>query len=194
MRHRPFLSGRPSSPRAGSAWRGRTAWGLGLAVAFTSASSVAAAQGSTVTTRELDGTAVLRSPAEVAIARDLTLGAPLRLTDYYPFGHLAVPGRAPSGLRLSGGLYGPQRPFTLFESQVDASPSQAYLGLGYSRAWSRSTLGSGFSINADLGVTSPSANNGARLRGLLNGSQGLDDTMRDLRWSPVMAVNVKYSF
>jgi hypothetical protein len=149
----------------------------------------AGAQADGLVQRDTEGPVALRSPTEVAIARDTVAATPLRLGDYFLFGRVGPDGAAPSGVRLSSGLFGPQRPFTLFDAQLDTPPTQPYLGLGYSRAWLKSQL----SLSADLGMTSPGGGS-ARLRGVLGGSQTLDDAMRDLRWSPVMAVNVKYAF
>ena len=65
-----------------------------------------------------------------------------------------------------------------------------YLGLGYSHLWLNNTL----SLNADLGLASQSPWSNARLHGLPNGTPSLDDVTRDLRWAPVMSVNLSYSF
>jgi hypothetical protein len=139
--------------------------------------------------RDTEGPSALRSPTETAIARDAATPTPLRLGDYFLFGRVGPEGTSPSGLRFSSGLFGPQRPFTLFESPLDTPPAQPYLGLGYSRAWMKSQL----SVNADVGMTSPGGGS-MRLRSVMGGNQTLDEAVRDLRWSPVMAVNVKYAF
>lgn len=152
--------------------------------------AVCAAQSEGLVQRPTEGPMAFRSATEAAIARDGLAVAPLRLGDIFLFSHAGADGLAPSGLRFSSGLFGPQRPFTLFESAFDPSPSQPYLGLGYSRAWPKSQV----SLEADLGLTSSSGGNGARLRNLLTGGQNVDDAFRDFRWSPVMAVAVKYAF
>lgn len=155
------------------------------------AAGAASAQGEGLVQRETEGPAALRSLTEAAIARESAAAAPLRLGDFFLFDHGRTPGESPTGLRLSSGLFGPQKPFTLFDAQVADPPSQPYLGLGYSRG---NGPRSPWSLSADVGFTSPSGNNGQRLRGVLTGTQGLEDAMRDLRWSPVMAVNVRYAF
>ena len=78
----------------------------------------------------------------------------------------------------------------LFESQPDTAQNLPYLGVGYSHLWFNSQL----SLNADFGLASQNASAVGHARGLLNGSQSLDDVTRELRWAPVMAVNVSYSF
>jgi hypothetical protein len=94
------------------------------------------------------------------------------------------------GFRASTGVAGFGQPMSLFESQPDASQNAPYLGLGYSHLWFHSQL----SLNADFGLASQNPSAAGHLRGLLNGSQSLDDVTRELRWAPVMAVNVSYSF
>jgi hypothetical protein len=63
--------------------------------------------------------------------------------------------------------------------------SLPYIGLGYSHLWFNSQL----SLNADFGLTSPN-----HARGLFSNASGLDDVTSQLRWAPLMAVNVRYSF
>lgn len=94
------------------------------------------------------------------------------------------------GFRASTGIVGLGQPMSLFESQPDASQNLPYLGVGYSHLWFNSQL----SLNADFGLASQNASAVGHARGLLNGSQSLDDVTRELRWAPVMAVNVSYSF
>jgi hypothetical protein len=204
MRPSRFPSGRPSwvlschpgeqpadAPQGTGTIRGRHGVVLALALGASFATSVAFAQAEGTAQRETEGPAALRTPTEQAIFRDSNPATPLRLGDFFLFDRGRPEGMAPSGLRLSTGLFGPSKPMTLFDSpQLDAAASQAYLGLGYTRAWMKSQL----SLSADVGMTSPTTNTMSRLRGVMTGSQNLDDAMRDLRWSPVMAVNVNYAF
>jgi len=60
-----------------------------------------------------------------------------------------------------------------------------YIGLGYSHLWLKSQL----SLNADFGLASQ-----VHGHGLLTSASSLDDVASQLRWAPVMAVNVRYSF
>ncbi|MET0383288.1 MAG: hypothetical protein ABW032_07695, partial [Burkholderiaceae bacterium] len=70
------------------------------------------------------------------------------------------------------------------------APSMPYIGLGYSHLWVNSQL----ILNADFGLASQNPAGAGRVRGLFNRTQSLDDVTGDLRWAPVMAVNVRYSF
>ncbi len=165
---------------------GRTSWVLFVLATALAAGAQAQAPSPD---RDADGPAASRSPTETAILRDAAPVAPLRLGNFYLFDRGPV-GAPPSGLRLSSGLFGPSRPVTLFESAIYAPPSQAYLGLGYSQQLLKSQL----SLSADMGMTSPGGMSGAHVRGMFTGTQSLDDAVRELRWSPVMAVNVMYAF
>jgi hypothetical protein len=196
MRPRPFSSGR-SSPVLSLQSRQRTpartgAWRIALAVVGTAVATSAFAQAEGTAQLQTTGPAALRTPTEQAIVRDSSPAAPLRLGDFFLFDRNRPEGMAPSGLRFSTGLFGPQKPMTLFDSPIlEAPASQAYLGLGYTRAWMKSQL----SLSADVGMTSPATSGTMnRLRNVMTGGQNLDDAMRDLRWSPVMAVNVNYAF
>ena len=94
------------------------------------------------------------------------------------------------GFRASTGIVGFGQPMTLFEAQPESSQNQPYLGVGYSHLWFNSQL----SLNADFGLASQNTSAAGHARSFLNGTQSLDDVTRDLRWAPVMAVNVSYSF
>jgi hypothetical protein len=74
--------------------------------------------------------------------------------------------------------------------QAVDSPTLPYLGVGYTGLSPRG----GWSFNADLGLVSLSPGNAVKLGRFLGGGQGLDDTVRDMRWSPVMQLGVSYSF
>ena len=74
------------------------------------------------------------------------------------------------------------------DSSVDA-PTLPYVGIGYTGLSPRG----GWSFNADLGVVSLSPGNAVRGR-FIGGGQSLDDTVRDMRWSPVVQLGVSYSF
>jgi hypothetical protein len=94
------------------------------------------------------------------------------------------------GFRASTGMAGLTPQLSLFDNQPDASQNLPYLGIGYSHLWLNNTL----SLNADMGLASQNPWAVSHLRGLPNGSQSLDDVTRDVRWAPVMAVNLSYSF
>lgn len=67
--------------------------------------------------------------------------------------------------------------------------TQPYLGLGYT-GWSSK---GGWGLSADIGLmgTSRSA---ARFGKPVSGSSSLDDTVRDLRFAPLLQLGVSYSF
>jgi len=89
------------------------------------------------------------------------------------------------GFRASTGLVGLAQPLSLYESRPDPLQSLPYIGLGYSHLWFNSQL----SLNADFGLASQ-----AHGHGLLTSPSSLDEVTNQLRWAPVMAVNVRYSF
>jgi len=89
------------------------------------------------------------------------------------------------GFRASTGIVGLSQPLSLYEARPDALQSLPYIGLGYSHLWFNSQL----RVNADFGLSSP--NHG---HGLLSSPNSLDDVTNQLRWAPVMAVNVRYAF
>ena len=89
------------------------------------------------------------------------------------------------GFRASTGVVSLAQPLSLYETRPDPLQSLPYIGLGYSHLWFKSQL----SLNADFGLASQTHG-----RGLLASSSSLDDVTSQLRWAPVMAVNVRYSF
>ena len=89
------------------------------------------------------------------------------------------------GFRASTGVVGLAQPMSLYDTRPDPLQSLPYIGLGYSHLYFHSAL----SLNADFGLASQ--NHG---HGLFNSASSLDDVTSQLRWAPVMAVNVRYSF
>jgi len=65
-----------------------------------------------------------------------------------------------------------------------------YIGIGYSNLSAKS----GWHFSADLGVVSQSPGNVVRFGRVFNGSQSLDDVVRDMRLAPVVQLGVSYSF
>jgi hypothetical protein len=102
-----------------------------------------------------------------------------------------LPG-APSGSAFSASrrVFG-QSPTTLpgDAAGID-TPTLPYVGVGYTGLSPRG----GWSFSADLGVFSLSPSSAVKLGRVLGGSQSLDDTLRDMRWSPVLQLGVSYSF
>jgi hypothetical protein len=137
----------------------------------------------------------LRAPIE-ALSRPHMPTTSIRLVgDYYFFDPARSEfgpglGSFVGGFRASTGIAGFGQPMSLFDAQPEAAQNLPYLGLGYSRLWFKSQL----SLNADFGLASQNASAAGHLRNVLTGSQSLDDVTRELRWAPVMAVNVSYSF
>jgi len=124
-----------------------------------------------------------------------TPGSPHLFNDYYFYdtahGTLGpMLGGLLGGLRARGGVAGQPAPLSLFDNLPESSQNLPYLGLGYSHLWLNNTL----SLNADLGLASQSPWTSARLHGQASGTPTLDDVTRDLRWAPVMSVNLSYSF
>jgi len=137
--------------------------------------------------------------AGLSLARSHPNAASLHLfSDYYFYDPSAHPdgslgplvGSVIGGFRASTGVAGISSGPSLFDNQPDPAQSLPYLGIGYSHLWLNSTL----SVNADLGLASQNPWAMNHLRGQPVGTQSLDDVTRDLRWSPVMAVNLSYSF
>ncbi len=72
-------------------------------------------------------------------------------------------------------------------SSLDATP---YLGVGYSSG----SVAAGWGFSADIGVVARHASPGAKFGRVLNGSQPVDDLLREMRLSPLLNVGVSYSF
>ena len=137
-----------------------------------------------------------RPGEEFALSHPHTPGTSIRLFgDYYffdPANSRLGPtlGSLLGGFRASTGVAGLGQPASLWDAQPDPSQNLPYLGLGYSHFWLTGQL----RFNADFGLASQNVGAAGRVRGLFNGTTSLDDVTRDLRWAPVMAVNVSYSF
>lgn len=127
------------------------------------------------------------------------MGAQL-LGDYYLIGQ-------GSGLRLSGGLMvGPlsllgsgalptsQGTLGIGQRRVlggtldEATLSQPYLGLGFSR------YGHAWGFSADLGVAVSGDARGLRLGSTSAFAQSLDESVRRLQWTPMLQMGVSYRF
>lgn len=103
------------------------------------------------------------------------------------------------GLRATSGLLlGPRAslwssPATVdrrtADSNTDGAGPLPYLGVGYTGLSDKG----GWGVSADLGLMA-SPRSGVRLGKVFNGSQSLDDTLRDMRFAPLVQVGVSYSF
>jgi hypothetical protein len=77
----------------------------------------------------------------------------------------------------------------------DANRIVPYLGAGYSTHLTTQASGYGaWRFNADLGVISLNSGNIGRLGRVLQGDQGADELLRDLRLRPVVKIRVDYAF
>jgi hypothetical protein len=130
--------------------------------------------------------------------------------DYYvsrPFFGNSGGMRLTSGLLtgLRGAVFGPGQatapgPFgfsTVSRGHAGSTPADAngdgtqtmpYVGIGYSG----SSLRGGWGFSADLGVAAQNGGNQRLMRSLM--TQSLDDTLRELRFTPVLQLGVSYRF
>jgi hypothetical protein len=142
-----------------------------------------------------DNSITAHSPSEYALAHTRAPANSVRLFgDYYLFDPAQstlgpTMGSLIGGFRVSTGVVGFSQTLSLFDTPPESAASSPYIGLGYSHLWFNSQL----TFNADFGLASQGAGAG-RARGLFNGAPSFDDVAGDLRWAPVMAVNVHYSF
>ncbi len=149
------------------------------------------AQAQGATPRSQEGAYPQHTAAEYALTNNRGATNGLRVFgDYYFFdsapGNLGPTLRSlVGGLRASTGVVGLSQPLSLYETRPDPLQSLPYIGLGYSHLWFNSQL----SLNADFGLASQTHGHG-----LFNSPSSLDEANTQLHWSPVMAVNVRYSF
>ncbi len=147
------------------------------------------AQGSVL--RAQEGAYPQHTAAEYALTSNRSTNGSLRVFgDYYFFDNNQsnmgpTMGPLVGGLRASTGLVGLSQPLSLYDARPDPLQSLPYIGLGYSHLWFNSQL----SLNADFGLASQT-----RGHGLFNSPSGLDEMNNQLHWSPIMAVNLRYSF
>jgi hypothetical protein len=141
--------------------------------------------------RAYESPASTRTGTEYALTNSrLPIGSIRLLGDYY-FVDPGQTGLGPAasslvgGFRASTGVVSLAQPLSLYDTRPDALQSLPYIGLGYSHLWFKSQL----SLNADFGLASQ-----IHGHGLLTSPSSLDDVTSQLRWAPVMAVNVRYSF
>jgi hypothetical protein len=74
------------------------------------------------------------------------------------------------------------------DANGDGSQTLPYVGIGYSG----SSLRGGWGFSADLGVAAQNGGDQRLMRSLM--SQSLDDTLRELRFTPVLQLGVSYRF
>ena len=160
------------------------------ALAFLAGSAMSA-QAEGLTLRPQESSYPTRSVAEYALTNYHATTSSIRLFGDYYFFDPAHSNMGPTlgslvgGFRASTGVVGLAQPMSLYQARPDPLQSLPYIGLGYSHLYFHSQL----SLNADFGLASQ--NHG---HGLFNSASSLDDVTSQLRWAPVMAVNVRYSF
>jgi len=161
-------------------------------VAASLATSMIGAQAEGLTLRLQESSYGSNSSAEYALTNYRAPANSIRLFGDYYFFDPAQSNGGPmtsslmGGFRASTGVVGLAQPMSLYETRPDPLQNLPYIGLGYSHLYLNSQL----SLNADFGLASQS-NHG---RGLFGSTSALDDVTNQLRWAPVMAVNVRYSF
>jgi hypothetical protein len=131
------------------------------------------------------GPLALMPPAESGVSRQVRAGAVLG--DYVfaapRFGQF----RATSGLML-GSTAGASA--WLPWSSGGESASRPYLGLGYSgSAWLP-----GLSLVADVGLVSENFSALGQWARAAAGSQSFDQTLREMRWTPVLQIGLRWAF
>jgi hypothetical protein len=113
---------------------------------------------------------------------------------------LIVGSRSASGSALSAGLQ-PRSSFStdrrLFGASAATLPIEAidsttlpYVGIGYSGL----SLRGGWSVSADLGLVALAPGQAVKLGRVFNGTQALDEMLRELRLSPVLQLGISYAF
>lgn len=113
------------------------------------------------------------------------------LGDYY-FSRIRLgASNVSGGFRATSGLLLNQRPprptFSGLESAGEPWLAAPYLGVG----WTGVSVRGGWGLTADIGLAGRSAGSpGLRV----NGTQGLDDLLRELRLTPMLHLGVSYAF
>ena len=145
------------------------------------------AQAQGLTQRTPDSTYGGHLSAEYALTNFRATSNSIRLIGDYYFFDTSAGSNGPllGGFRASTGIVGLAQPLSLYDTRPDPLQNLPYVGLGYSHLYFNSQL----SLNADFGLASQ--NHG---HGLFNSASSLDDVTSQLRWAPIMAVNVRYSF
>jgi hypothetical protein len=152
---------------------------------------MAGAQAEGLMLRSQESTYGNRTTAEYALTNFRAPVNAIRLFGDYYFFDPAQSNLGPAlgslmgGFRASTGIVRLGQPLSLYETRPDSLQTLPYVGLGYSHLWLKSQL----SLNADFGLAEQT-----RARSLFNSPSSLDDVTNQLRWAPVMAVNVRYSF
>ena len=104
-------------------------------------------------------------------------------------------GQATSGLDLSlDGIDVSALPTSGTTTNDELSRTSAYIGAGYSTRLNHAKAYGAWHFNADLGLISLNSGNIGRFTRVLQGEQGVDELLRELRLRPVLKVSVDYAF
>ena len=87
-----------------------------------------------------------------------------------------------------------QPPSVGLKAQSNRAPADYFLGAGYTARLAPTTGLSSWRFNADLGVISLNSQNIGRLQRVLQGEQGVEELLRELRLRPLLKVSVNYAF
>jgi len=120
----------------------------------------------------------------------LTLGG-LRATSGIMFGQRSALWGMPTGHMSGSGI---DRRHTGYDGSDYDRATTPYVGLGYSGTGGRQGKTGNWGFSADLGLMSLSPGNIGRFGRVVNGSQNLDDVVRDLRLSPMVQFSFTYAF
>ena len=106
----------------------------------------------------------------------------------------------PMSLTLGGGSLSTQSGLTLNRQSfnllslsgdvADYNTTMPYIGIGYTGQSTRGTWG----FNADFGLVGIGAKGGLRLGSSASQAQGLDETLREMRFKPVIQMGLSYAF
>lgn len=156
-----------------------------------------------------------RSSPSAAVSANPGVASLSLMSDYYLTGSLLGPKRAGGFRATSGVMIGPRSQAwagavpgfqrgafnvdrRLFGQPAAALPGDAstdsptlpYVGVGYTGLSPRG----GWSFSADLGLVPLKPGSAVKLGSGFTGPQSLDDTLREMRWSPMLQLGVSYSF
>lgn len=104
-------------------------------------------------------------------------------------------GKAMSGLNLGlDGVDLANPPLSGTSNLDDPTKTAAYVGAGYSTRLNQARNYGAWHFNADLGLISLNSANIGRFSRMLQGEQGIEDIVRELRLRPMLKVRVDYAF
>lgn len=107
-----------------------------------------------------------------------------------PRGAVFGPGQAmaPTAFGFTSASRGAPASSLLSDANGESTQTLPYVGIGYTG----SSVNGGWGFSADLGLAAENAGNQRLMRSMM--SQSLDDTLRELRLTPVLQLGVSYRF